>query len=71
VRFLIVGESKSQLSKGRVDEFLEKKLERLPKPGDVQIFPVLVTHMITAPDVVDYALSKGIKRVYYSYEFGK
>jgi hypothetical protein len=70
-RFLIVGESKSQLSKGRVDEFLEKKLERLPKPGDVQIFPVLVTHMITAPDVVDYALSKGIKRVYYSYEFGK
>lgn len=41
----IVGESKSQLSKNNVDEFIRKKLKRLegvfPK-----IFPVLVTYMI-------------------------
>jgi len=70
-RFLIVGESKSQLSTGGVDEFIRKKLDRLSKPEGIGLFPILVTHMITAPDVVNYALSKGIRRVYYSYEFGK
>ena len=68
-RFLIVGESKSQLSKGKVKEFLDKKLKRLSKPVGVELFPILVTHMITSPDVVDYAQGKGIRRVYYSYEF--
>jgi hypothetical protein len=68
-RYLLVGESKSQLSKGGVNEFLRKKLGRLPKAAGLEFFPVLVTHMVTAPDVVEYALSRGIKRVYYSYEF--
>lgn len=28
-----------------------------------------MTYMIKAPDVADYALKKGIRRIYYSYEF--
>ncbi|MGQ9858766.1 MAG: chordopoxvirus fusion protein [Thermodesulfobacteriota bacterium] len=68
-RFLVLGESKSQLSKNGVREFLDKKLKRIPKPPGLEFFPILVTHMITSADVVEYALSKGIKRVYYSYEF--
>ncbi|MGQ9778050.1 MAG: chordopoxvirus fusion protein, partial [Thermodesulfobacteriota bacterium] len=68
-RFIVVGESKSQLSKGRIEEFIEKKLEKIRKPLGMELFPILVTHMVTSPDVVDYAISKGIKRVYYSYEF--
>ena len=68
-RFLVLGESKSQLSRNGVREFLDKKLKKVRKPLGLELFPILVTHMITSPDVVDYALSKGIKRVYYSYEF--
>lgn len=68
-RFIIIGESKSQLSKNKILEFLRKKVKRLEGVFEGQLFPVLVTHMITAPDVEDYALQKGIKRVYYSYEF--
>ena len=68
-RFLVLGESKSQLSKNGVREFLDKKLKRISKPSGLELFPILVTHMITSADVVEYALSKGIKRVYYSYEF--
>ncbi len=69
--FLVLGESKSQLSKGKVKEFLDKKLKRLSKPLGLEVFPILVTHMITAPDVVEYALGKGIRRVYFSYEFSR
>jgi len=65
--YTIVGESKSQLSKGDVDDFIRRRLNRLegvfPK-----IFPVLVTHMISQPDAEDYAREKGIA-VYYSYDF--
>ena len=67
-RFLVLGESKSQLSKNGVREFLDKKLKRIRKPSGLELFPILVTHMITSPDVIEHALSKGIKRVYYSYE---
>ena len=63
----IVGESKSQLSKSNVDEFIRRKLNRLegvfPK-----IFPVLVTYMISEPDVETYVKEKGIT-LYYSYDF--
>jgi len=69
--FLVVGESNSQLSKGKVKEFLDKKLKRLAKPFGLEFFPILVTHMITAPDVADYALERGIRRIYYSYEFSR
>ena len=63
----IIGESKSQLSKNNVDEFLRKKLKRLegifPKA-----LPVLVTYMISEPDVEEYAKEKGVA-LYYSYDF--
>jgi uncharacterized phage infection (PIP) family protein YhgE len=68
-RFVIVGESKSQLSKNKVSEFLNKKLKRLDGVFDGELFPILVTHMKSEPDVDAFAEQKGIKRVYYSYEF--
>lgn len=66
---VIIGEAKAQLSKNKVNEFLRKKLNRLEEVFKEEIFPILVTHMITQPDVEEYAHRKGIKRVYYSYEF--
>jgi len=63
----IIGESKSQLSKNKVDEFIRKKLLPL-KEIYSNIFPVLVTYMISEPDAEEYAKGKGIK-VYYSYDF--
>jgi chromosome segregation ATPase len=65
-KLLIVGEAKSQLSKKFVDEFIRKKLDRLPEGQ--KVFPVLVTHMIAAPEVKDYVQEKGIA-LYYSYDF--
>ncbi|NPV29182.1 MAG: hypothetical protein HPY58_05870 [Firmicutes bacterium] len=50
----IVGESKSQLSKKDVDAFIRKKLRRLEGVFD-DVFPVLVTYMISQPDVEEYA----------------
>lgn len=66
---VILGEAKSQLSKQKVMEFLNKKVKPLVGVLKAEVFPILVTHMISSPDVVEYALQKGIKRVYYSYEF--
>jgi len=68
-RFVIVGESKSQLSKNKVSEFLNKKLKRLDGVFDGELFPILVTHMKSEPDVDAFAAQKGIKRIFYSYEF--
>jgi chromosome segregation ATPase len=65
--FTIIGESKSQLSKKGIDEFLRRKISRL-KSAHKNIFPVLVTHMIAEPDAEDYAKKKGIA-VFYSYDF--
>jgi hypothetical protein len=66
-RITIIGEAKSQLSKNDVDEFIRKKIKKLegvyPK-----IFPLLVTYMISEPDVEEYAKGKGIT-IYYSYDF--
>ncbi len=68
-RFMIIGEAKSQLSKSKVDAFLRKKLKQLAGVFDVEIFPILVTHMISETDTAEYARQRGIKRLYYSYEF--
>lgn len=63
----IVGEGKSQLSKNGVNEFIRKKLERVEGVYK-EIFPILITHMISEPDVEEYAKKKGIA-LYYSYDF--
>ena len=68
-RFLIVGESKAQLSKNKVDDFFRKKINRLTGVYKEEIFPILVTYMKTEPEVDEFARNKGIKRVYYTYEF--
>ncbi len=63
----IVGEAKSQLSKKDVDRYIKTRLKKLdgmvPNP-----FPILVTYMISSPDVEAYARDKGIA-IYYSYDF--
>lgn len=64
---LIVGEAKSQLSKGEVDRFLRRKLARLKGIGP-ELFPVIVTYMTTAADVEDYARGKGLA-LYFSFDF--
>jgi len=66
-KIVIIGESKSQLSKRNIDEFIKKKLKRLEGVYK-EIFPVLITHMVSQPDVEKYATKKGIK-IYYSYQF--
>jgi len=68
-KVIIIGEAKAQLSKNKVLEFLRKKVRPLEGVFREQLFPILVTHMITQPDVEEYAIKQGIKRVYYSYEF--
>ena len=65
---VIVGESKSQLSKNKVDEFVQKKLKRLEGVFKAEMFPVLVTYMISEPDVEEYMKAQGIA-LYYSYDF--
>ena len=63
---VIVGEAKSQLSKNDIDAFMRKKLNRLKGIYD-RIFPILITYMISEPDVEEYAKEKGIS-LYYSYD---
>jgi len=65
---LIIGECKSQLSKNDIDNFISRKLERIKEVVDVEIFPIVVTHMTSLDDVEDYARQKGLL-VYYSYDF--
>ena len=63
----IIGESKSQLSKQKVDEFIRKRWQRFE--GVIPAcFPILITHMISNSSVEEYAKKKGIA-VYYSYDF--
>lgn len=66
-RIIIIGEAKSQLSKNGVDEFIKKKLDRIEGLFE-EIFPVLVTYMISEPDVENYAKEKNIA-LYYSFDF--
>ena len=63
----VIGEGKSQLSKNDVDRFIRRKLKQLEGVFE-EIFPVLVTYMISQPDVEEYTKKKGIA-LYYSYDF--
>lgn len=63
----IIGESKAQLSRNKVNDFLRKKVKRLQGLYD-DVFLVLVTHMISSPEVETYVKEKGIA-LYYSYDF--
>jgi chromosome segregation ATPase len=65
-RLRIVGEAKSQLSKKAIEEFVRKRLNRLPADDRVP-FPLLITHMISEPDAQDFARDRGIA-LFYSYE---
>ena len=49
------------------NEFIRKKVRRL-EGRFKEIFPVLVTYMITESDVEEYVKNKGIA-LYYSYDF--
>ena len=64
---VVIGESKSQLSTKNIDHFIQGRLTRL-EPLFEDVFPVLVTHMISSPDVAAYAQERGIA-LYYSYQF--
>ncbi len=64
--FLLVGEAKSQLSKKYIDDFIRKKLQHITT--ELPIFSVLVTYMITEPQVETYARDKEIT-LYYSFDF--
>jgi RecG-like helicase len=64
---VIVGESKSKLSKNDVNDFIRKKLKRLEGVYP-DFFPVLLTHMTSSHDVEKYVKDKGIV-LYYSYDF--
>ena len=66
-KVVIVGESKSQLSKNDVDKFIRKRLKRLEGVFE-EMFPVLVTYMTSGPDIERYVKDKGIA-LYYSYDF--
>ena len=66
-KITIIGESKAQLSGNDVDRFLRRKINRFKGVFD-EILPIIVTHMISEPNVEEYAKRKGVK-IYYSYEF--
>jgi hypothetical protein len=63
----IIGEAKAQFSNNKVDEFLRRKVKQLNGLFE-EVFLVLVTHMITSPEIEEYAKNKGIV-LYYSYDF--
>jgi multidrug efflux pump subunit AcrA (membrane-fusion protein) len=65
----IIGESKSQLSVPKINRFIERQLNAVLGVFP-QIFPILVTHMGSSPEVEGYAKEKGIA-LYYSYDFNK
>ncbi len=64
---VVIGESKSQLSAKNIDHFISHRLARL-EPLFEEVFPVLVTHMTSSPDVAAHAQERGIA-LYYSYQF--
>lgn len=63
----VVGECKAQLSCNDVDRFLRRRVKRL-EPVLGRVFPVMVAHMISAPDVLEYAQGEGVA-VYLSFQF--
>ena len=65
----IIGEAKAQLSKNDVDRFIRNRIEPL-MPVCGKVFPVLVSYMVSARDVPDYARERGVT-LYLSYQFGE
>jgi len=65
----IIGEGKAQLSQKGVEHFIRRKLVRLEGVMG-EIFPVLVTHMVSNPKVEAYTHQKGIA-LYHSFQFGQ
>ncbi len=65
--FTIVGESRVQLSANEIDRFLRRKVRRLEGVYP-NLFPIIVTHMITSPDVVEHARQRGVA-IYFSSDF--
>ncbi len=63
----IIGECKSQLSIPNIDRFIRRQLTPLQAVYG-NIFPLLVTYMVSSPEVEAYAQAQGIA-LYYSYEF--
>ena len=63
----ILGEGKAQLSKNDVDRFVRRRLVPL-RERFAEVLPILVTYMISEPDVEEYAKKQGIA-LYYSYDF--
>ena len=64
---LIIGESKAQLSRAKIDQFLERRVAPLTTEGR-SVFPLVICHMTAEPGVIEYARDRGIV-VYLSYEF--
>jgi len=65
-KIYIIGEGKSQLGKKDIIKFL-KKIERLKKEIKEEIFPLMLTHIVT-PEVERFLEEKNIS-CYFSYEF--
>ncbi len=63
----IIGESESQLSQNDIDAFLQRRVRHLTGTFP-DIFPILVTHMTSDPEVEDYARQQGVA-LYFSYDF--
>jgi hypothetical protein len=61
-----VGESKAQLSRREVDQFLGKRVAVL-ETGGRELFPVIVAYMGTERGVAEYGREKGVA-VYYTYQ---
>jgi len=61
----VIGESKAQLSKNDIRDFLTKKIGSLSLKKE--IFPLVVTYMIQDPKVEDYAKEQGVA-LFYSYD---
>ncbi len=62
----IIGESKSQLSHNDIDDFFQRRVQHLTGTFP-NIFPILVTHMTSGPDVESYARQQGVA-LYFSYD---
>ncbi|MEZ4661107.1 MAG: hypothetical protein R2911_26455 [Caldilineaceae bacterium] len=61
----IVGKSKAQLSKNDINRFLRRQVDMTASMSDCF---VLVTYMISEPDVEEYAQSQNVA-LYYSCDF--
>ncbi|OQA16748.1 MAG: hypothetical protein BWY64_02460 [bacterium ADurb.Bin363] len=66
--YLIIGESKCQLTDKDIDHFIKSRLKRFEGVYKEEIFPLIITYMVRSPKVREHAKKAGIP-VYYSYQF--